>query len=61
MVESINKKPNQWDAFISLHSKGQWWLTPYGYSTTVVPPDNPDILAAAHLGADAIKNYNGLL
>jgi hypothetical protein len=34
-------------------------LTPYGYSASAIPPDNDDILAAANIGADAIKNYNG--
>jgi len=57
-VQSINKK-NEWDLFFSLHSKGQWWLTPFGYSTTELPPENDDILAAANFGADAIRNYNG--
>lgn len=61
VVDSINKKLGEWDAFISIHSKGQWWLTPFGYSTTVLPVDNDDILAAANIGADAIKNYNGNL
>lgn len=59
VVNSIKNNPKKWTGFFSIHSKGQWWLTPFGYTTDVLPPDNDDILAAANAGAEAIKNYNG--
>lgn len=35
-------------------------LTPFGHSLTEPVPDEPLLLAAAKVGVDAIKDYNGL-
>lgn len=58
VVRAIGRKDN-WDAFISVHSYGQWWLTPYGYAVDGVPADYAEIKAKGQIGADAIKAYNG--
>jgi hypothetical protein len=54
---SINAKIGQWDAYINIHSYGNWWLTPWGNSTTVRPSNYNDLIAKGQIGADAIKNY----
>ncbi|CAF2512068.1 unnamed protein product [Rotaria sp. Silwood2] len=54
----LNSKIGTWDLYMSFHSYGQLWLTPYGYSTKL-PPDHQKHLAAGKKGADAIKGVTG--
>jgi hypothetical protein len=59
IINVINGKLGQWDAFLSLHSYGNWWLTSWGHSASEYPADYEDIVAKAKIGAAAIKAYNG--
>ena len=61
VIKVINAKSGEWDAFISLHSYGGWWLTPWGHSKTERPSDYDEIVSKGQIGADALKNYNGKL
>lgn len=36
-------------------------LTPYGHSVDEIAPDQELIMAAANVGVEAIKNFNGLI
>lgn len=53
IIAAINAKAGEWDAYLSLHTYGNYWLSPYGYSTTA-PPTNTDLQAKAKIGVDAI-------
>ncbi|CAF1015019.1 unnamed protein product [Brachionus calyciflorus] len=59
VINTIKQKNGQWDAFISVHSYGNWWLTQWGHSSIEVPSDYNDIVAKGQIGADAIKAFNG--
>lgn len=54
---AINAKAGQWDAFLNIHSYGNWWLVPYGNSYTVRPSNYNDLMAKGEIGAAAIKAY----
>jgi hypothetical protein len=54
---AINAKAGQWDAFLNIHSYGNWWLTPYGNSYIVRPSNYDDMMAKGKIGAAAIKAY----
>jgi hypothetical protein len=45
------------DMFMSFHSYGQWWFTPYGYSNAL-PADYSKQLQLANIGAGVIQTYN---
>lgn len=61
VVNSLRNKTGKWDAYLSLHSYGNWWLTPYGYIlSSKLKPDNYDkMVEKGKIGAAAIKQlYN---
>jgi len=45
------------EMYMSFHSYGQWWFTPYGYQTST-SSDYAKQFALAKIGADAIKRVN---
>lgn len=48
----------EWDSFITLHSYGQFWMTPWGY-TKALPGDYNDLLSVSKIGHEALKKeYN---
>ncbi|CAH1779975.1 unnamed protein product [Owenia fusiformis] len=42
--------------FLQLHSYGQYWLTPWGYTAWTVPRDHADLLYLARLGRNTIRS-----
>jgi len=50
----ISKYPGQWASFLTIHSYGKWWFTPYGYTRTL-PSDFADLNAKAQIGISGIK------
>jgi carboxypeptidase A2 len=57
MVNFLLSKQGTWDMYMSFHSYGQWWFTPYGY-TTNYPTDYNKQFALAQSGALAITSVN---
>lgn len=51
---AINAYKGTWDAFLTIHSYGKWWFTPYGYTGNILPPDYTDLNAKAQIGANAL-------
>jgi hypothetical protein len=58
---AINAKSGQWDAFLNIHSYGNWWLTPFGNSYSVRPANYADLLAKGKVGLEAIRKYKSNL
>jgi hypothetical protein len=55
---AINARRGNWDAYLSIHTYGNYWLSSWGY--TPVPPSNNGVLqAAAKVGVDAIRSVHG--
>lgn len=54
VTDALKKKEGEWDAYISIHSYGDWWLTPWGHSATDIPLNNADLQATGKIGVDAI-------
>ncbi|CAF0747889.1 unnamed protein product [Brachionus calyciflorus] len=58
-IESIIlSKQGQWDSYVSLHSYGQFFFTPWGF-TTILPSDFEDLVQKAKIATNAIKSVNG--
>jgi len=57
VVSFLKSKISTWDMYMSFHSYGQWWFTPYGY-TTNLPADYNVQLKLAQDGAAAIQKVN---
>jgi hypothetical protein len=57
VVNFLQSKIGTWDMYMSFHAYGQWWFTPYGYSTNL-PADYNTLLALANSGAAAITAVN---
>jgi hypothetical protein len=57
VVNFLQSKIGTWDMYMSFHSYGQWWFTPYGY-TTNLPADYNTQLSLAQKGAAAIQQVN---
>jgi len=55
---ALKKYPGQWDAYLTLHTYGQWWFTTWGY-TTNLPPNYTNLVAKSKIGADAIRAVYG--
>ena len=45
---------------ISIHSYGNWWLTPFGNSYSVRPANYADLLAKGKVGLEAIRKYKSM-
>ena len=56
--QALLKYQGQWDAYLTLHTYGQWWFTTWGY-TTALPPNYTDLVAKSKIGADAIRAVYG--
>ena len=55
---ALRKQQGKWDAYVSLHTYGNLWLTPWAY-TEKLPSDNDDLIEVSQIGADALKSvYN---
>jgi hypothetical protein len=50
----------QWDLYLTFHSYGNWWFTPWGF-THYLPYDYPDLIEKAHIATRAIKSVNGII
>ena len=48
----------KWDVFLTLHAYGQYWMTPWGYTSTL-PADYNDLKSISQIGVDALKAVNG--
>jgi len=61
-VESaLQAKAGQWDAYITIHTYGNWWFTPFGYTTLTNGMANyNDLMAKALIGVNAFKAVNGI-
>ncbi|CAH0563476.1 unnamed protein product [Brassicogethes aeneus] len=57
-VERFIRSIQNWKAYISFHSYGQYILYPWGYDR-VVPPDYKDLEAVARRAAQAIRTAGG--
>jgi len=58
-VESvINSRQGLWDAFITIHTYGQFWFTPWGF-TAALPSDYAELKAKSDIGAAAIRAVYG--
>jgi len=57
VVNFLLSKVGTWDMYMSFHSYGQWWFTPYGYNTSY-PADYSKQMSVAQLGANAITAVN---
>jgi hypothetical protein len=55
---ALKKKLGNWDAYLTLHTYGQWIFTPWGYTFTL-PDDYDDLRKKANIAADAIRRTNG--
>ena len=55
---AINAKLGQWDVFLSLHAYGQYWMTPWGFTSTL-PTDYNDLKSISQIGVNALKAVNG--
>jgi len=55
---SLNAKLGNWDAYLTLHTFGQYWFTNWGYTRTL-PSDYTDLVAKANVGVAAIQSVNG--
>jgi len=56
--KAILDKVDFWDAYLTIHTYGQYWLTSWSY-TTAYPPDYSDLKLAADKGAAALKALHG--
>ncbi|CAF1085489.1 unnamed protein product, partial [Brachionus calyciflorus] len=56
--KAILNKNGYWDAYLTIHTYGQYWLTSWSY-TTAYPTDYTDLKLAADKGAAAIKALFG--
>ncbi|CAF1040372.1 unnamed protein product [Brachionus calyciflorus] len=56
--KAILNKNGYWDAYLTIHTYGQYWLTSWSY-TTDLPADYDDLKLAVDIGAAAIKNLFG--
>jgi len=57
MVNFLQSKIGTWDMYMSFHSYGQWWFTPYGYTTNYTP-DRILLESLAQRGAAALQAVN---
>ncbi|KAJ8303417.1 hypothetical protein KUTeg_019813, partial [Tegillarca granosa] len=53
-----NTEQSSMIAYLTIHSYGQMWLYPWGY-TSALPTDWPDLDAAAKTACDALQSVNG--
>ena len=58
MQQALIAKMGQWDLFLTFHSYGQYWFTPYGYAA-YLPPDYNDLVSKANVAVDAIRRLYG--
>jgi len=51
----IMKSNSDYDSFLTIHTYGLWWFTPWGYSSTVLPADYNEMMTHVTKAKDAIK------
>lgn len=54
---TLLSKLGQWDSYITLHSYGQYFFTPWGF-TTNLPNDYYDLTAKARVAVNAIRSVD---
>jgi len=56
--EALKNKIGNWDAYLTLHTYGQYLFTPWGYTFTL-PDDYDELMKKARITSDAIRRTNG--
>ncbi|CAF1095531.1 unnamed protein product [Adineta ricciae] len=56
----INQSPRSWDAYLTFHSYGQYWIYPWGFALHM-PDDYRELNNKAVIGSEALKRVNGTL
>jgi murein tripeptide amidase MpaA len=59
VTAALQAKIGLWDAYYSIHSYGNWWLLPYGHSTTETPENYAELKANGDKAVAAIKAKYG--
>lgn len=57
LEKAILKKLGNWDSYLSIHTYGNWWFTPWSYTATL-PTDYADLEAKAKIGKLFWINFN---
>jgi len=58
VVNAVKNSNLKWDAFLTLHSYGNWFLTAWG-NTTALPPHYPQMTAVGNLFKTAVQAVYG--
>ena len=61
-VKAVQKailSQSNWQVYLTFHSYGNYWFTPWGY-TFKLPHDYHDLAAKAQAAVDALKRVNGI-
>ncbi|UJR29870.1 hypothetical protein I4U23_017418 [Adineta vaga] len=56
----INQSSRHWDAYLTFHSYGQYWIYPWGFALHM-PDDYIELDNKANIGSEALKRVNGTL
>ncbi|CAF0950632.1 unnamed protein product [Rotaria sordida] len=56
----IKKSSQHWDAYLTFHSYGQYWIYPWGFAL-YMPDDYIELKNKAQIGSEALKRVNGTL
>ncbi|CAF2527240.1 unnamed protein product [Rotaria sp. Silwood2] len=54
----IKKSSQRWDAYLTFHSYGQYWIYPWGFALHM-PDDYIELKRKAQIGSEALKRVNG--
>lgn len=55
LIKSINAKLGYWDAYLTVHTYGNYWLSSWSYTNTEFPDDLQELIAKSRIGADAMQ------
>jgi len=55
---ALNAKLGNWDAYLTLHTYGQWLFTPWGYTYTL-PADYEEMMKKGRIATEAIRRTYG--
>ncbi|CAM4833676.1 unnamed protein product [Rotaria magnacalcarata] len=54
----ISQSSRNWDAYLTFHSYGQYWIYPWGFAS-YMPDDYIELKNKAEIGSEALKRVNG--
>jgi hypothetical protein len=57
-LENYLLSKTNWESYITIHTFGNWWFTPWSY-TPNLPSDYQVLFDKAQIGADGIKSVYG--